>query len=170
MKRLQEKANLAPKGFLKTSWLSVVCDGMDWADKAVSAGAAPRKSSPLFATRPGGTAKAQPTPAAGVPSGRGADGIITWGGDRQSGLAPGSFPLSLWDSTSPNPEIHSTIDAIATGSCDAPSQEVGAMPSSRAKLNARLGWLADVGDEASPTLSATVASQLRSDFAHHAFA
>jgi hypothetical protein len=52
-------------------------------------------------------------------------------------------------------------DAVAaTGSCDASSQNVSATPSSREKTGARFGLAAGSGDEASPTPSATGASQL----------
>jgi hypothetical protein len=47
-------------------------------------------------------------------------------------------------------------DAVAVArSCDAPSQKVGATPSSRDKPNPPFGWAAGVGDEASPAPSAT---------------
>ena len=47
-----------------------------------------------------------------------------------------------------------------TGSCDAPSQKVGATPASRETTGAPFGWLAGSGDAASPAPSATRASQL----------
>jgi len=56
-------------------------------------------------------------------------------------------------------DIHSALsgnDAVAVArSRDAPSQKVGATPSSRDKPNTPFGWAAGVGDEASPTPSAT---------------
>jgi hypothetical protein len=53
-------------------------------------------------------------------------------------------------------------DAVAaTRGCDAPSQKVGATPSSRDQAGAPFGWAADSGDEASPAPAATGASQLR---------
>ncbi len=53
-------------------------------------------------------------------------------------------------------------DAVAaTCSCDASSQKVGATPTSRAKPGKPFGLAVGSGDEASPGLSATVASQLR---------
>jgi len=47
------------------------------------------------------------------------------------------------------------------GGCDASSQNVDATPSSRETNDAPFGWAMDSGDEASPTPSATGASQLR---------
>lgn len=48
---------------------------------------------------------------------------------------------------------------VAARGCDAPSQDVGATPSSRENLGAPMGLPAGAGDEASPAPSATGASQ-----------
>jgi hypothetical protein len=67
---------------------------------------------------------------------------------------PASHPTGL-------PRLRlSRNDAVAArGSCDASSQNVGATPSSREKPGARFGLAAGSGDEASPSPSATGASQ-----------
>ena len=68
----------------------------------------------------------------------------------------------------PNCRAPADIDGrFATmGSCDAPSQKVGATPSLRDEPGTPFGLADGSGDEASPTRSATGASQLRTSPLH----